>query len=256
MAPTSDSLALLEVRELFSKRCDEVRRYLDFVFCLTEHRATGIVRYEPGSEIPVVVDGVINRELIKTMRANGYLLLYNLVESTMTNAIDAIHRCLLSDECSFDELTEAVKRIVLLNFKKAISGDGKYVLESNHPIHRSIVELGYDKKKLFSGNIDAREIRETAERYGFQVANHDLSLSRDGARLLKIKEKRNELAHGRVSFEDCGHDTSLDELMAISKETEIYLDAVLAGIEAYITQRSYRIPTRSSAIARPYTGVQ
>jgi len=241
VTPMSEQMILLEVRDLFSRRCEEVSRYFDFLVNIDSSRATAIARFsaETGESL-MIYEEVISRELIKTMRANGYLLLYNLVESTMTNAVDAIHKCFLHDECGFDELTNEIKAIVLLNFKKALSSGGQHILDHDHPIQRSIVELGYDKKKLFSGNLDAKEIKETAERYGFRIAHHDLALSRGGARLLKVKEKRNELAHGRISFEDCGHETSLDELVEISKETEIYLGAVLSGIEDYIAQRSYR----------------
>lgn len=236
----SDPIIIFEVRDLFLRRCEEVNRYFDFLVKIDETKATALARFDVVSgESLVIFENIVSRELIKTMRANGYLLLYNLVESTMTNAIDAIHKCFLHDECIFDDLTSELKKIVLFNFKKTLSNDGRHVLAHDHPIQRSITELGYDKKKLFSGNLDAREIKDTAERYGFQIARHDQALSRDGSRLLKIKEKRNELAHGRISFEDCGHDISLDELVAISRETEVYLDAVLRGVEDYIERRLY-----------------
>lgn len=236
----TDRFILLEVRQLFEQRSEEVSRYFDFLKKIDASRATALARYDDQSgESLIVYEVVISRELIKTMRANGYLLLYNLVESTMTNAVDAIHRCFLQEDCCFDELTAELKKIVLFNFRKAINGDGRKIIEAGHPIHRSMMEFGYDKKKLFSGNLDAREIRSTAERYGFKIAEHDHSLSRGGTRLLKVKEKRNELAHGHVSFEDCGHETSLEELIEISAETQVYLNAVLEGIEDYINQRSY-----------------
>jgi hypothetical protein len=44
----------------------------------------------------------VNSDLAKTLKANGYLLLYNLVESTMRNAIEAIFDELSSNSVSFD----------------------------------------------------------------------------------------------------------------------------------------------------------
>lgn len=239
MTPTNEMI-VAEVRELFDSRCSEVERYISFLSIIEENKATAVARYDSSTETTVIVNDAINRELIKTMRANGYLLLYNLVESTMTNAIDAIHQSLKSDEnCCFDDLSTDFKRIILENFKKTTS-NANSILDGDHPIHRSILDFGYDKKELFKGNIDARLIRTTAERYGFQIAEHDKSISRDGARLLNVKQKRNQLAHGSISFEECGHEISTDELIQISTETKIYLDATLKGVEEYIINRTYR----------------
>lgn len=233
---------LFEVRELFQKRSDEVDRYFQFLSSIASFRATSLARTDAvgdGTELMILPD-VISRELVKTLRANGYLLLYNLVESTMTNAVDAIHRCFEEEECDFGLLSGALKKIVLENFKHVIGHGSSEVLEATHPIQISVTKLGYNKEKLFSGNLDAREIRRTATRYGFTIAGHDTAVSRDGAGLKAIKDTRNSLAHGKISFEECGHDTSLDGLMAISAETKVYLDAVLRGIEQFVNERSYR----------------
>ena len=90
-----------------------------------------------------------------------------------------------------------------------------------------------------SGNLDGRLIKDKAKEYGFQLADHDKAASRDGVRLLNVKTKRNELAHGGISFEDCGQDTSVDELVAIFDEIKIFIKAVLDGVSDYLSTRSY-----------------
>jgi hypothetical protein len=47
------------------------------------------------------------------------------------------------------------------------------------------------------------------------------------------------LAHGGISFEDCGQDTSVDELVAIFDEIKIFIKAVLDGISEYLSTRGY-----------------
>jgi hypothetical protein len=157
----------------------------------------------------------------------------------MTNAVDAIHRCVDSDTVGFDDLRDELKQIVLHNFRRVIRGADTALIAGDLPLHRAIVALGYDKKDLFSGNIDAKLIRETAQKYGFKVASHDTVVTRDGARLLQVKQKRNELAHGQISFEECGQEIAHDELVDIAHETVSYLQAVLEGIEGYVSQRAY-----------------
>lgn len=229
---------LVDVRDLFLRRTEEVSRYFNFLTEITNNKADVLGILQPDQSIKKVQNFLISRDLVKTLRANGYLLLYNLVESTMTNAIDAIHQIFSSEALSFDDLTKEVQQVVLKNFKSAAIEDNLTYTQS-HPIKIAILRTGYDKKNLFSGNVDARSIRDTAKMYGFDIAAHDTAESRDGRRLVNVKNKRNELAHGKISFEECGHETSHDELISIAKETIAYLKAVLDGVEEYVIERKY-----------------
>jgi hypothetical protein len=49
--------------------------------------------------------------LFKTLKANGFLLLYNLVESTMKNAIEAIFDEFKGRGVSFDSCRSEVRKI-------------------------------------------------------------------------------------------------------------------------------------------------
>ncbi|MDJ0636882.1 MAG: MAE_28990/MAE_18760 family HEPN-like nuclease, partial [Xenococcaceae cyanobacterium MO_188.B29] len=96
----------------------------------------------------------------------------------------------------------------------------------------------FDKEKLFSGNIDARKIKQTAEIYGFSYKT-DPKKTQDGYDLLKIKTNRNDLAHGFKSFEEVGRDASADELLQIKKRVICYLREILQNIETYISKQEY-----------------
>lgn len=237
---------LADVRDLFVRRTEEVLRYFDFLTAVTDNKADLLGILQPDQSITKIENFVLSRDLVKTLRANGYLLLYNLVESTMTNAIDAIHQIFQSENLSFDDLRAEVQQVILKNVRTSPLDDN-IIHNSNrsHPIQIAMLRMGYNKKNLFSGNVDARRIRDTAKIYGFGIAEHDTSVSRDGKRLEDVKNKRNQLAHGKISFEECGHETSHDELIAMANETIAYLKAVLVGIEAYITQRAYLVNLRN-----------
>ena len=66
---------------------------------------------------------------------------------------------------------------------------------------------------------------------------------------------RNELAHGLVSFEDCGHNTAHDELVTIAGETIRYLEAVLEGIEQYVEQKLYATTAGSCEVGSEEQGL-
>ena len=237
---------LADLRSLFNRRKGEVLRYFEFLTAVTDNKADSLAVSQPDLSMKKVENFVLSRDLVKTLRANGYLLLYNLVESTMTNAIDSIHQIFHSQSLGFDDLRTEVQRVILKNFRSA-SLDENFVANKMHPIQIAMIRMGYDKTNLFSGNVDARSIRDTAKIYGFGIAAHDTSVSKNGRRLLDVKNKRNQLAHGKISFEDCGHETSHDELIAIANETIAYLEAVLLGIEEYVTRQEYLAALRNAS---------
>lgn len=237
---------LADVQALFVRRTEEVLRYFEFLTAVTDNKADLLGVSQLDHSIVKVENYVLTRDLVKTLRANGYLLLYNLVESTMTNAIDAIHQIFQSGNLSFDDLRVEVQQVILKNFRAAALDENLNATKL-HPIQIAMLRMGYNKSNLFSGNVDARSIRETAKIYGFCIAKHDTKISKDGVRLLNVKDKRNQLAHGKISFEDCGHETSHDELVEIANETIAYLKAVLVGIEEYVTEQAYLANLRNAS---------
>lgn len=230
--------AMVAAEETFNSRCREIERFFEMLRFMADHKDSRICGNP--TDATDESDFIVGRELEKTLRASAYLMLYNLIEATMTNAIDAIHQQITNERVGFDELKETLKKIAIKGFRKAVSSETpSELLDATIPISSALIWLGFDKKDLFSGNLDGRLIKDKAKEYGFQLADHDKTASRDGARLLNVKTKRNELAHGGISFEDCGHDTSVDELVAIFEEIKIFIKAVLDGISDYLLSKSY-----------------
>jgi hypothetical protein len=92
---------------------------------------------------------------------------------------------------------------------------------------------------LFSGNVDAKLIREeVAEKYGFS-AYTDNNQTRGGSDLLSIKTNRNYLAHGSVSFSDVGKDITATELVGINERVIEYLRQILNNINDYLVNQEY-----------------
>lgn len=55
-----------------------------------------------------------------------------------------------------------------------------------------------------------------------------------------MKEKRNDLAHGTLSFAECGRDYSIDELWNIKEQTVLFLEGLLEGMKKYYDEKQYR----------------
>ena len=178
--------------------------------------------------------------LIKTIKGSVYLLLYSLVESTMREAVLAIHDNIASSSSAFDDLREELQLKILsrsrrdgISIQKLLAGtDGNVRLK----LHRATL----DSKNLFSGNIDRKEIKSVAETYGFSYRT-DYSTTGHGEQLDTVKINRNNLAHGNKTFSGVGGETSVAELRVFSEKVILYIyeisDNIIDSLESKLYLR-------------------
>lgn len=143
---------------------------------------------------------------------------------------------IVNQNVAFDDLIKELQKIVIQNFKKNKSADN--LLTAINNISLDIISASFDKQKLFSGNIDAKTIKDTAETYGFSYRTNARK-TQNGNDLLRIKTNRNDLAHGFKSFEEVGRDATADELLKIKKGVICYLREILQNIDDYIFKQEY-----------------
>ncbi|HEY9636408.1 MAG TPA: MAE_28990/MAE_18760 family HEPN-like nuclease [Coleofasciculaceae cyanobacterium] len=215
----------------FNERSREVGKY--FIFLKSLEQGTTKLSMEGKGGSPKIRE--IDSELIKTLKASGFLLLYNLVEATMRNAIEAIFDELRGKGVSYDQISPKLKKIVLKNLKKR---NPDKIFSSITAISLDIITAGFDKQDLFSGNIDGMKIRDTATEYGFSHQT-DYVRTGHGSDLLTVKSNRNDLAHGFKSFSEVGRDKTADELLEIKNKTVKYLKQILQNIAQYLSNQGY-----------------
>lgn len=177
----------------------------------------------------------LDSELAKTLKANGFLLLYNLVESTMRNAIEAIFEEFKNKSISFDQLKPEIKLIVLQNLKNR---SPKKIYLTINQLSTDIITTTFEPEELFSGNVDARLIKEIADKYGFSYQT-DFAKTKNGQNLVVIKSNRNDLAHGIKSFEQVGGYQTLEELLEMKEEVVEYFTQILENIRDYLDNEEY-----------------
>ena len=221
----------------FNERSKEASKYFLFLKSL-EDGSTQLLMKGGGKTKTREIDS----ELIKTLKASAFLLLYNLVEATMRNAIETIFDELQSKKISYDLIRPELKKIVIQNLKKR---DPDRIVQSITAISLDIIVSGFDKEDIFSGNVDGRLIRKTADSYGFSHSTN-YAKTGNGNDLLTVKSNRNDLAHGIKSFAEVGRDKSADELLEIQKKVVRYLRQILQNIEQYLSNKDYLDSTKST----------
>lgn len=215
----------------FNARVEEINNYFLFLEKLiNETTKLAVLNDNGGTKI-----SSLDPALAKTLKANAFLLLYNLIESSMRNAIEAIFSELKDKKVSFNSVRKELKKVVLQNFKNRSPDD---IYNKITDISLDIITAGFKSQELFSGNIDRDEITRTARKYGFSY-DTDYSKTKHGENLYNIMRNRNDLAHGNKSFSEVGKDISIGDLLKVKEEVIEYIGQILINIEKYLTNQEY-----------------
>lgn len=180
------------------------------------------------------------REKYVTMlRATALLVLYNAIEASARNAIEAVYDEFSSKSLMFGDLHESIRQRIISDFKNNVSPEKGMAMSD---IAREIVIAGFDGRKLFSGNVDAREIRKVARRLGIDISGADYATTMDGAKLVEVKDHRNDLAHGHKSFGAVGRDYTTRDLSEICRVSLAYMDHILSKVGDYLDDEDFLKP--------------
>jgi hypothetical protein len=189
------------------------------------------------SFIELFTSSSVDDELNKILKSNLLLMLYNLIESSISNAIEEIHNDIYRNRTSYDELKTELREVLIKHLKNYLSPKD-FVLTINN-IALDIVKKSFDKGRISNGNIDSRKIRELGLNYGFSSST-TFAQTKNGACLLVIKSRRNDLAHGTFSFTEVGKDYTIQDLEQMKNETINYLREILDNIESYLVGQEYK----------------
>ena len=200
-------------RNEYLKRLHEVELYFDTLQLLDKGTCSIKCVDILGNEEIKDVDS----ELSTILKANGFLLLYNLIEATIRNSIDAVLNSIHASSVTFGSLSDNLKKIWIKQESKGI------ISEKNHEkimhIAKTILDneiLSFERDCInISGNIDAQKIREVLKQFGGNEI-------RNGRDLKTIKDKRNNLAHGEFTFSEIGRDYTVGDLINYKDETKSY----------------------------------
>ena len=220
---------MISVRDDFDERVTEIENYFRFVQNLVEERFEILPNTARGG-----IALTLNEEdlLIKTLKANCFLLLYNLVEATTKNAIQAIFDEFKSRGITYDQCTQEVRRIAIKNLKREKLG-----IDQIYPrltiVAQHIMTEPFDKDALLAGNVDALALKSLAKEYGFSEPTQRCDKFKD------VRENRNYLAHGNKTFKEIGRDYTIQDLEVITNQIKVFLSAFVDSVDDYLINQHY-----------------
>ncbi len=239
---------MISLTETFEERLQEIDTYLDLLEALERQVQIGPPRL--GGQ-PITV------QQQKILYSAVYLHLYNLVEATVTWCIDAVVEAAadngrwypgdLSIKLRREWVRSAVRTHVDLSYEKRL----QRAFELCEMLVKALPLTKWDVEKGRRGNWDDEEIKLITDRLGL-----NLQISRDvyeGVKrpfrddkgpLALVKNLRNRLAHGSLSFAECGEGVTVVDLRELKQRTASYLGEVLAAFKSYIEAYEFLVPER------------
>lgn len=226
--------------EPFRERLAEIEEYLSLLDALDRQVQEGHISGEGGWTVSV------NQQ--KMLYSSVYLQLYNLVESTVSNCLLFIETKIVSNSVApqnlKDELKgEWAKSVAKTNEELTLENRLKAAL---HLLHLASNERVIDSFKFVrtnAGSWDDQEIDKLAKRLGVALNLNTETYSAikrsykdDKGILVYIKTLRNELAHGSISFVECGSGVTVGDLRSLKNMVENYLEEVLDCFQAVVVE--------------------
>lgn len=182
----------------------------------------------------------LDPELVKVLKANVFLLLYNLAESSMRQAIIELLEAISLEGIRYSQVSDEIKKLwIEIGHSRFKDRSAQEIFNSLASLHDDIIDLPFRKEMISGGNIDGRKIRDLGATYGFSCTTH--RNAKKGDKLFDVKKRRNDLAHGLISFAECGRNYTVSDLRATKREVIIYLRGVLRNITRHIDAKRFRL---------------
>lgn len=184
---------------------------------------------------------------VEILKASCVLMLYNLVESTVTQGLVQVHDAFSREGLKFEDLSSELQLIWLKHLyhqfqnsstpKDTLNMIGLFV--QSHTLNKIPIDLSfkeYVKHKsgsIYPGNLDSKNIRTLCDLYGIELKENRCK------QLQHIRDTRNRLAHGESSFREIGGNISTQCLRDLKDKTIEFLESFIMDVSTYVTERRY-----------------
>lgn len=235
----------MTIREEFDKRVAEINSFYEILSIIElENPHISANKIEDGSVVEAKLQ--INSSKIDTLRSTTYLLLYNLIESTVYNSVISIFDEISDKGLKYFDIVEDVQKFWLNNMYK--HDDKKKKETIIETIMNVAIQIFNDTIVLasneinYGGSLDAKTIFATAKSMKIDIGNvyEIYDENTHGQTLKEIKQKRNWLAHGEKSFIEVGSTSSFGQLEEAKSNVFYFLSKFISAVESYIAKQQYK----------------
>lgn len=188
----------------------------------------------------------LNRRMQQCLRADFIMLLYNAIESTISNCVYALYDAIKDCNLKYGDLREELRAVWIKELIKkdmSLSKNRKVAKNIADNVENRIIELN-DLPSNISGNLDFRKILAISSDFGIQFGPIQDS-QRISSILLYIKQARNDLAHGNKTFSAIGSMLTFMDLKDYKDKVIVFLRFVINKYEEYINNKEFLYQSQS-----------
>lgn len=229
---------MLTVIQNFKDNIEEVEEYFHFLEKIENGHS--LLNNNAGETF------TIDSDLSRMLKANAFLIVYNLIEATIKSGLWEMFETIKADQVSYDKLIKEIQllwidhRIKLEYRTQDETVNTKILNIINQVLGQSLEYYQFKHQLKFdAGTLDINGINQTFKRHGLSnLPAHNLITES----FRTIKKNRNYLAHGDMTFKECGKDYSFRDLRIIKCHIIRHLFKSLFSIKLFIEQKTYEKP--------------
>lgn len=225
----------------FRNRCVDIDNYLNMLKFMDGLAVHKHIILQGESYYGNTISYQVERDEQKILRANFYLLLYNVVESTTSSMIIGIIDSINDSHVKFLQLSNQYRTVYMDGLFDKISNVNK-LREIRSSLIKDIDEnkdiVVKDFQINISGNVDYDYLTKIISKFGFG-GKISVDISRLKCALKRTKDNRNHLAHGNISFSDCGSQILIQTIEEDYLLIKQFLSEVLANLSLFIDNKKF-----------------
>lgn len=215
----------------FEQRKSDVEahfRCLEFINGVESHKHMPVVDTNSGREM------YVDQQMQCCTKGQTLVLLYNMVESTICECLNYIYDAVHDDGLTYAELTDKMRNMWTASCRRAKRPEKDLDEASKLPLKVIFEALAINT----SGSIDIRKIYEAFEKHGCAIAETKREECCNS--FVTVKSKRNLLAHGNVSFSQCGSSYLFSDLDKMRLDITSFLGVVIAATKKFVEDKKYK----------------
>lgn len=218
---------MINVKETFEERKGEIEFYYSVLVEIDKENSS--------------IQTIDNARLFKIMKSNFILMLYNLVESTVSTGMLEIYESIKNESCTYKNMVQELQTIWRDAKVKQVYSSSTELKTYTNRVKEIVDDITtsapfvLEKGMLnINGNLNAGRIKHICDDHKIRYSVVD-----DDNKLEEVRRKRNSLAHGDESFSQCARDLTLSDLESIKDIIINFLQGIIQGMEDYCDNKKY-----------------
>lgn len=219
------------IQRNFTRRVDDIEetfKLLSFIVKIESHRNTPIVHNENNSEL------YVTQEMQCALKAEFLILLYNIVESTICDCLNTLYDSIADENLTYSELRSEIRNMWRVSLEKTTNPNRKKT-----DLELKDTRVVFDRIAInISGSLDLRKIIDVFSKHGCIIDESNREKYSDS--FLIVKNRRNHLAHGNISFSECGSFYMFSDLLKFKNDIIEGLQEIVSQVREYILYQEYK----------------